>query len=101
MRCYCALRLAFPQRQLVLSTREPAELRNRLAKICITQMSAGSCTAPGGYGAENHTEGEQFGIADERTPAEVSEWLTEAGFQVAWTMEPADAGQSTLGRAEH
>jgi|GEM_PF-253483 len=49
IRMYCVLRVAFPEAELVLSTREPAWLRNRLARICITQMSAGSSTAPGGY----------------------------------------------------
>ena len=38
VRLYCILRIAFPDANLVLSTRENAALRNRLAKICITQM---------------------------------------------------------------
>jgi len=49
IRLYCVLRVAFPEAELVLSTREPPWLRNHLARICITQMSAGSSTAPGGY----------------------------------------------------
>jgi 2-iminoacetate synthase len=36
IRWYCALRIAFPRAELVLSTREPMALRNRLAQICIT-----------------------------------------------------------------
>lgn len=86
LRMYCALRIAFPEAHLVLSTREPAALRNRLAEICITQMSAGSCTAPGGYeqaGAE-HRAGEQFPVCDQRSPAEVASWLAAAGFEPAW-----------------
>jgi len=85
VRMYCALRIAFPDAELVLSTREPAELRNRLARICITQMSAGSRTVPGGYeeAAENHC-GQQFPISDHRTPAEVAGWLREAGFEPMW-----------------
>lgn len=88
IRFYCALRIAFPQAVLVLSTREPAELRNSLAKICITQMSAGSSTAPGGYAAGGYTDeawGEQFPISDHRSPAEVAAWLEQEGFQVTWT----------------
>lgn len=82
IRLYCALRIAFPRAELVLSTREPAYLRNRLTNICITQMSAGSSTSPGGYDPDGKTSGEQFPVSDDRSPAEVSQWLTQAGFQV-------------------
>jgi 2-iminoacetate synthase len=84
IRYYCALRIAFPQSVLVLSTRESAALRNRLAEICITQMSAGSSTAPGGYQAGSDTTGEQFPVADHRPPAEVADWLQHEGIQVCW-----------------
>ncbi|MEA1951745.1 MAG: radical SAM protein, partial [Planctomycetota bacterium] len=82
LRLYCALRLAFPQAELVLSTRESRALRNRLAKICITQMSAGSSTAPGGYGQPSSDE--QFPVTDHRSVAEVAGWLESEGFCVAW-----------------
>jgi 2-iminoacetate synthase len=85
VRYYAVLRCAFPQAVLVLSTRESAELRNRLARICITQMSAGSSTAPGGYQADQAGVGEQFPVADERPPAEVAQWLRHQGFQVCWS----------------
>lgn len=86
IRMYCALRIAFPDAELVLSTREPAPLRNRLAQICITQMSAGSRTEPGGYEEPDSESprGQQFPISDHRTPAEVAAWLTDAGFQPVW-----------------
>jgi len=86
IRFYCALRIAFPQAILVLSTREPPELRNTLAQVCITQLSAGSSTAPGGYGPGQPAEGsgEQFPISDHRSPAEVAAWLEQEGFEVAW-----------------
>jgi 2-iminoacetate synthase len=85
VRMYCALRIAFPDAELVLSTREPAALRNRLAQICITQMSAGSRTAPGGYEEAGESRlGQQFPVSDHRTPAEVAAWLEEAGFQPEW-----------------
>ncbi len=87
LRMYCALRIAFPQAMLVLSTREAPELRNRLARICITQMSAGSSTAPGGYEAAETTEsGEQFPVCDRRTPAEVVGWLGRSGFHIDWSL---------------
>ena len=88
IRFYCALRIAFPAAVLVLSTRERAELRNTLAKICITQMSAGSSTAPGGYGRQQNSRpagaGEQFPVSDRRPPAEIAAWLRQEGFEVAW-----------------
>ena len=86
IRLYCALRAAFPSAELVLSTREPASLRNRLAEICITQMSAGSCTTPGGYedSVSRSPGGQQFPVSDHRSVAEVTAWLQAAGFEVAW-----------------
>src|SRR5947199_2540474 len=44
----CALRITFPQLGIVLSTRERAPLRDSLALIGVTMMSAGSHTEPGG-----------------------------------------------------
>jgi 2-iminoacetate synthase len=45
----CALRLTFPKVGLVLSTRERAVVRDGLARLGITMMSAGAHTEPGGY----------------------------------------------------
>ena len=79
----CALRLLIPDAGLVLSTRENAELRNNLLPLGITQMSAGSCTAPGGYAGDDH-EGEQFSISDHRTPKEFSLQLKKFGYEAVW-----------------
>ena len=101
-----ALRLCFPQVGVVLSTREPSALRDRLARLGVTMMSAGSHTEPGGYtGAgeesihqtqkgkampviasegEHLTATEQFAIADERSPGEVSARLRELGLEPVW-----------------
>jgi 2-iminoacetate synthase len=79
----CAVRLALPDAELVLSTREPAVLRDRLMGIGITRMSAGSKTNPGGYG-ENGRSGEQFAIEDARSPSEVAAALLERGFEPVW-----------------
>jgi 2-iminoacetate synthase len=100
-----AFRLTFPEVGIVLSTREPAPLRDALAPLGITVMSAGSHTEPGGYtgaGSEDlhqtvkgkrvelttkdekaRAEG-QFGIADERTPAEVATMLQAQGLDAVW-----------------
>ena len=52
----CALRVTFPQIGIVLSTRESEALRDAVAPLGVTMMSAGSHTEPGGYTArENKT----------------------------------------------
>ncbi len=101
----CAFRLCFPEAGIVLSTRETAAFRDALVPIGVTLMSAGSHTEPGGYtGAgrddlhltirgrrvelEKHTGGEraegQFGIADERSAAEVAAMLRDQGLDPVW-----------------
>jgi 2-iminoacetate synthase len=79
----CAMRLALPDAELVLSTREPAELRDCLMGLGITRMSAGSRTNPGGY-VEEQCSGEQFSIEDQRSPREVAEALSRSGFDPVW-----------------
>ena len=86
IRLYCVLRLAFPTADLVLSTREPPELRDRLASTCITRMSAGSSTSPGGYDdhESDYPDRQQFPVSDHRSPAEVAESLRRTGYEVSW-----------------
>ncbi len=99
----CAFRICFPQVGLVLSTREPAALRDALVPLGITTMSAGSHTEPGGYTGEGRddlhltvrgrtvaTEQSaesatgQFEISDERDAATVAEVLRSKGFDPVW-----------------
>ena len=80
----CALRLLIPDACLVLSTRESSELRDNLLPLGITQMSAGSSTALGGYGNEDGHDGEQFAINDERSPVETAELLCNCGYDPVW-----------------
>ena len=79
----CALRLWLPDAGLVLSTREPASLRENLLPLGITQMSAGSKTAPGGYAAKENVEG-QFEISDLRSPQEVVRMIAAHGYEPVW-----------------
>jgi 2-iminoacetate synthase len=79
----CALRLAAPEAGIVLSTREPAALRDGLARIAVTSMSAGSSTEPGGYLTPGEAQ-EQFSVSDERTPAQVAAMLEAAGYEPVW-----------------
>jgi len=102
----CALRITFPQLGIVLSTRERASLRDSLASIGVTMMSAGSHTEPGGYTrqgrlhlhrtvrgrivAPEYQDGEdelatgQFAISDERSPAEIAAVLRRRGLEPVW-----------------
>lgn len=102
----CALRVCFPQVGLVLSTREPAALRDAILPLGITLMSAGSHTEPGGYtgqGRENlhrtvrgreialdpHMDDAtgatgQFEIADERSAGEIATVLRRRGLEAVW-----------------
>jgi 2-iminoacetate synthase len=78
-----ALRLVAPDVGIVLSTREPAVLRDGLVRIAVTTMSAGSSTEPGGYLHPGEAQ-EQFAISDERSPAEVAAMLEAAGYEPVW-----------------
>ncbi len=78
-----ALRLVVPEAGIVLSTREPAGLRDGLVRIAVTTMSAGSSTEPGGYLSPGSAQ-EQFHVSDERTPAEVAAMLDAAGYEPVW-----------------
>ena len=79
-----ALRLCFADAGLVLSTREPARLRNHLIKLGVTKMSAGSKTSPGGYSKKNDKSAEQFEIDDTRRPADIAAMLKQAGYYPVW-----------------
>jgi len=79
----CASRLLIPDAGLILSTRESEALRNHLLPLGITQMSAGSCTAPGGY-SDHSDEGQQFAITDHRSPAEIAELIVACGYEAVW-----------------
>lgn len=79
----CALRLSLPDAGIVLSTREPAALRDRLLPLGVTQMSSGSVTQPGGYALQQDS-GEQFHLEDRRSPAEVAAMLSKAGYDPVW-----------------
>lgn len=78
-----ALRLCFADAGIVLSTRERADLRDKLVKLCVTRMSAGSKTNPGGYSGKLDSS-EQFQIDDTRTPADVAGMIKSAGFEPVW-----------------
>ncbi|MDD5433798.1 MAG: [FeFe] hydrogenase H-cluster radical SAM maturase HydG [Nitrospira sp.] len=82
MKLIAILRLAIPYTGIILSTREPAELRDKLFHIGISQISANSRTYPGGYthdDNQNVSEG-QFSTGDWRTTFEVIRDISRDGF---------------------
>ena len=102
----CAFRICFPHVGIVLSTREPAALRDAVLPLGVTSMSAGSHTEPGGYtGAgrrdlhltvkgrrveledqtrETAAATGQFDIADDRPASEIAALLRQHRFDPVW-----------------
>ena len=88
----CALRLFLPHVGIVLSTRESSQLRDGLVCLGVTTMSAGSSTEPGGYAKFDENEwapiaeqsGEQFAVADERSPDTVASMICSKGYEPVW-----------------
>lgn len=105
VRLIAAFRLIFPQVGIVVSTREPAALRDAIATLGVTHMSAGARTEPGGYTGAGHddlhltvkgrrveletksgceTATEQFQITDHRSAAEVAAMLRSQNLDPVW-----------------
>lgn len=101
----CAFRICFPQVGIVVSTREPASLRDALVPLGVTHMSAGSQTDPGGYtgaGTDDlhltvkgkrveleekpacNRATEQFTIDDKRSASEIAAMLETSGYESVW-----------------
>ncbi len=80
----CAMRLLIHDAGIVLSTREREGLRNNLLPLGITQMSAGSCTMPGGYTGQSRDSAAQFDIHDRRSPQEVYQYIKRHGYDPVW-----------------
>lgn len=78
------IRLAIPYTGMIISTRESIAIRSEAFSLGISQTSAGSRTAPGGYGVkEKKAEAcgaSQFQIADHRPPEEVIRSICELGY---------------------
>ena len=105
VRLITVFRILFPQVGIVVSTREPAPLRDAIATLGVTHMSAGARTDPGGYtgagtddlhhtvkgqrvelnqksGCEHATE--QFQISDTRPATEIAAMLRAQGLDPVW-----------------
>ncbi|MEC9485131.1 MAG: [FeFe] hydrogenase H-cluster radical SAM maturase HydG [Candidatus Izemoplasma sp.] len=74
------LRLSVPYVGMILSTREPINIRSELIEHGISQVSAGSKTDVGGYHDDSsHHEPDQFELSDERSVLEVNKALMDKG----------------------
>ena len=77
------IRLAVPYTGMIVSTRESEEVRKKMLKVGVSQVSGGSRTSVGGYAGYSENERphdtEQFDVSDQRSLEEVVAWLMENG----------------------
>ena len=74
------IRIAVPYTGMIISTRESQEVRERVLKLGVSQISGASRTSVGGYTEEERPhDSEQFDVSDQRTLDEVVNWLMENG----------------------
>ena len=74
------IRLAVPYTGIIISTRESEEVRSKLLRLGVSQVSGGSRTSVGGYTQEERPhDTEQFDVSDQRTLDEVVHWLMQNG----------------------
>ncbi len=83
----CAYRIFLPFAGITVSSRESAEFRNGIAKICATKVSAGVSTGIGDHeekytGSQDEDSGdEQFEINDSRSIAKMYDDMRRGGLQ--------------------
>ncbi len=83
----CAYRIFLPFAGITVSSRESAEFRNGIAKICATKVSAGVSTGIGDHeekytGKEEEDAGdEQFEISDSRSIKKMYDDMKKGGLQ--------------------
>ena len=79
----CALiRISVPYTGMIISTRESKEVREKVIRLGVSQISGASRTSVGGYADEEPEEenSAQFDVSDRRTLDEVVHWLMEMGY---------------------
>jgi len=76
------IRIAVPFTGMILSTRENHEMRKKLLKAGISQISAGSNTRVGGYtrSSQNENAESQFLVNDERSATSIISELMDDGY---------------------
>ena len=76
------IRIAVPFTGMILSTRESHEMRKKLLKLGISQISAGSRTEVGGYSIRggNEAANPQFYVNDDRSALSIISELMDDGY---------------------
>lgn len=75
------IRIAVPYTGMIISTRESPQVREKIIRLGVSQISGGSRTSVGGYCEEERPhDTEQFDVSDNRTLDEVVNWLMTAGY---------------------
>lgn len=79
-------RLAVPYTGIIMSTREPADLRLELLQLGVSQLSAASKTSPGAYSRPEveQEDAQQFCVGDHRSLDDVVSSLVKEGFMPSW-----------------
>ncbi|MEG1979159.1 MAG: 2-iminoacetate synthase ThiH [Victivallaceae bacterium] len=73
-------RIIFPQSDMTLSTRECPDFRNKMAQICVSNISAGSRVTPGGYTCSSE-DVSQFTLNDSRSVEQVFNDMKQLGLE--------------------
>ena len=78
----CALvRICVPYTGMIISTRESQQVREKVIRLGVSQISGASRTSVGGYEKEERPhDTEQFDVSDQRSLDEVVLWLMETGY---------------------
>ena len=75
------IRICVPYTGMIISTRETPEVREKIIRLGVSQISGGSRTSVGGYAEkERPHDTEQFDVSDNRTLDEVVAWLIKSGY---------------------
>lgn len=75
------IRISVPYTGMIISTRENPEVRAKIIRLGVSQISGGSRTSVGGYTEEERPhDTEQFDVSDNRTLDEVVNWLMRTGY---------------------
>lgn len=79
--CAC-IRISVPYTGMIISTRESREIREKVIKLGVSQISGASKTSVGGYSEPEPEDenSEQFDVSDKRTLDEVVRWLMDIGY---------------------
>jgi len=75
------IRICVPYTGMIISTRETPEVREKIIRLGVSQISGGSRTSVGGYAEkERPHDTEQFDVSDNRSLDEVVQWLMKSGY---------------------